>query len=299
MGYRLWAETVAADSHITLHLLGAGGAFTRIYGTTCSVLTLRDGERWLIDCGRQAPDQLHAAGIEWHDIFGQLVTHVHGDHTYGLEDFAFSRFFYEKHGVGAVRSGGPRPKLICHGAVEEELWESLRSSLRYVPLPAPPKSGTLQTYFETVPAHATEPARDNPWNHAESFAAGSLRVRATETVHVPGKPSTALTIEVGEDKVAWWSGDSTVDAAMLTELEPRATVFFHDCTFFEYPGQVHGSFAALEQLPEAVRRKVVLMHHEDDLEANRKRAESLGFRIAVPGQTYDLVTGQLIPTLAD
>ncbi len=285
---------MAAASQITLRLLGAGGAFTRVYGTTCSVLTLADQERWLIDCGRQAPDQLHAAGIAWHDIFGQLVTHVHGDHTFGLEDFAFSRFFYARDGVGAVREGGPRPKLVCHSAVQEELWESLASSLRYVPPPQEPKSGTLDTYFETVAAHRAEPPGDNPWPHAESFRAGRLQVRATETVHVPGKPSTALTIEVGEGKAAWWSGDSTVDADALIELEPRTTVFFHDCTFVEYPGQVHGSFAALEQLPESVRRKVVLMHHEDDLEAHRRRAEALGFRIAMPGHVYDLVRGDRV-----
>ncbi len=284
-------------SDITLQFLGAGGAFSRTYGTTCSVLTIA-GERWLIDCGRQAPDQLHAAGIAWHDISGQLVTHVHGDHTYGLEDFAFSRFFYAHADIGAVREGGPRPKLVCHSAVREELWESLRSSLRYVPPPLEPKSGSLSTYFDTIDASATEPPRDNPWAHAESFDAGALRVKATETEHVPGKPSTALTVEVDDGKVAWWSGDSTVDPDLLVALEPRTTVFFHDCTFVEYPGQVHGSFAALEQLPDAVRAKLVLMHHEDDLEANRDRAQGLGFRIAMPGQRWNLRTGQKEPALA-
>ena len=57
------------------------------------MVTLRSGQRWLIDCGRQAPDQLHAAGFVWHDITGQVVTHVHGDHVYGMEDFAFIRYF--------------------------------------------------------------------------------------------------------------------------------------------------------------------------------------------------------------
>ena len=46
---------------MTLRLFGAGGAFSRRYGTTCSMVTLRSGQRWLIDCGRQAPDQLDAA----------------------------------------------------------------------------------------------------------------------------------------------------------------------------------------------------------------------------------------------
>ena len=278
--------------NISLRFLGAGGAFSRTYGTTCSLLMLGDAP-WLIDCGRQAPDQLYAAGIAWHEIAGQLVTHVHGDHTYGMEDFAFSRYFMSEKDVPSIRDGGPRPLLVCHSAVRVELWESLAASLRYVPVTDAPKSGTLQTYFQPIdPAHA-DPPGDNPWPRAERFEVGDLRVVATETVHVPGKPSTSFAISVDEDdRVAWWSGDSTVDAEQLQEIEPRTTVFFHDCTFVEYPGQVHGSFSKLEKLPEPIRRKMVLMHHEDDLESHRARAEALGFRIALPGHTYDLVTGK-------
>jgi len=286
-------STVA--SSITLKFLGAGGAFSRRYGTTCSVLTLANGDRWLVDCGRQAPEQLHEAGLSWHDITGQLVTHAHGDHVYGLEEFAFARFFAGVPGLEAVRLGGPRPKLVCHGAVREELWEVLASSLRYVRSGNDLTAGTLQTFFEVLEPEASLPARGNPWTHAESFRATALVVQARETLHVPGKPSTSLEIQVGsrgDDKVAWWSGDSTVDAELLAELEPKTTVFFHDCTFIEYPGQVHGSFNELQRLPEVIRRKVVLMHHEDDLEEHRAEAERLGFRIAMPGHTYDLITGE-------
>ena len=84
--------------------------------------------------------------------------------------------------------------------------------------------------------------------------------------------------------------DAQMDA-QGTALEPRTSVFFHDCTFVDYPGQVHGAFAQLERLPEAVRRKMVLMHHEDDLELHRERAEALGFRVALPGDAFDLVRG--------
>ncbi len=282
-----------SDPHISLRFLGAGGAFSRRYGTTCSLLTLGD-DLWLVDCGRQAPDQLHAAGIEWHEIAGQLVTHVHGDHVYGIEDFAFSRYFMSKKGVPSIRDGGPRPLLVCHSAVQVELWQSLSASLRYVPVVGAPTSGTLETYFEPMRPVAAEPPGDNPWPRAERFEVGDLRVVATETVHVPGKPSTSLAIAVDDERIAWWSGDSTVDAVQLQQLEPRTTVFFHDCTFFEYPGQVHGAFSDLERLPETIRRKMVLMHHEDDLEDNRARAEALGFRIGLPGHTYDLRTGTRI-----
>jgi ribonuclease BN (tRNA processing enzyme) len=280
---------------MSIQFLGAGGAFSRRYGTTCSLLTLASGELWLVDCGRQAPDQVHAAGLNWHAIDGQLVTHSHGDHIYGLEDFAFSRYFYAAPGGTAVRDGGPRPKLVCHSAVRDEVWQVLRPSLRYLPDPANPIGGTLATYFDAIEASASEPARTNPWPHAERFTTDGLSVLFRETLHVPGKPSTSIEISLGAgDRVAWWSGDSTVDPAHLTAIEPRTSVFFHDCTFVEYPGQVHGSFSRLEQLPEPVRRKMVLMHHEDDLEEHRARAEALGFRVALPGDRYDLAAGRKI-----
>lgn len=284
----------AAPAHV-LRLLGAGGAFSRRYGTTCAELRLPNGERWLIDCGRQAPDQIAAAGLRWHDITGQIITHVHGDHVFGLEDFAFTRYFTDTDDVPSVRSGGPRIKLVCHGAVRAEVWQTMAPSLRYVPDPAAPASGTLATYFDPVEAVGHEPARNNPWHHSERFELPGLRVVMRETVHVPGKPSTSVELALDDaGTIAWWSGDSTVDAALLTALEPRTTVFFHDCTFREYPGQVHGAFGALEQLPAAVRHKMVLMHHEDDLEQHRSRAEALGFRVALPGDCFDLARGLLL-----
>jgi ribonuclease BN (tRNA processing enzyme) len=56
------------------------------------MLRLPNGQAWLIDCGRQAPDQLWARGLTWWSIDGQIITHVHGDHAYGLEDFALMRY---------------------------------------------------------------------------------------------------------------------------------------------------------------------------------------------------------------
>ena len=55
------------------------------------MITTAGGAKWLVDCGRQAPDQVEAAGLSWHELEGQIVTHVHGDHIYGMEDFAFRR----------------------------------------------------------------------------------------------------------------------------------------------------------------------------------------------------------------
>ncbi|WP_146158106.1 MBL fold metallo-hydrolase [Enhygromyxa salina] len=280
---------------MTLRFLGSGGAFSRRYGTTCSMVSFPNGERWLIDCGRQAPDQLWDAGINWHQIDGQIVTHVHGDHIFGLEDFAFQRYYQACGGARAIMTGGRRPKLLAHRAVRDEVWESLAASLRYLKVGDNPRAGTLDSYFEIVEPNGWEEPGANAWRHSERFDCNGHQIVARESEHVPGKPSCSLEIEVGHgDRIAWWSGDCTVDADFLVSIEARTSVYFHDSTFTDYPGQVHGAFSLLEKLPESVRRKMVLMHHEDDIEVHRALVEGLGFRIGLPGHVYDLVSGKRV-----
>lgn len=287
---------MSSSPRLTLEVLGSGAAFSRRYGTTCSMLTLRSGERWLIDCGRQAPEQLVHATLGWHDISGQLVTHVHGDHVYGLEEFAFVRY-YVAGPRPSVMKGGERPKLAAHSAVLGELWEVLGPSLRYrSDAKGTPVTGRLEDYFDVLAPSGVEPPRQAAWNHAERFQVGDLQLVVRETRHVYGKPSTSLEFQLPDSggRAAWWSGDSVVDAALLRRLSPNASVLFHDCTFTDFPGQVHGLFSDFEKLPRSIREKIVLMHHEDDIETYRSRAEALGFRLAMPGDVFDLYTGQRV-----
>jgi ribonuclease BN (tRNA processing enzyme) len=285
---------MSGGSSMTLHVLGSGAAFSRRYGTTCSVLHVPSGDLWLIDCGRQAPEQLASAGMRWHDVTGQLVTHVHGDHVFGLEEFAFVRYYTSNSRVPAVMKGGPRPRLAAHSAVLSELWEVLGPSLRYrSDASGQPVTGSLGDYFEVLRPSAVEAPAQAAWNHAETFRVADLSLVVRETRHVFGKPSTSIELELpGQaSRLAWWSGDSVVDAELLESLAPRTTIFFHDCTFVDFPGQVHGLFSDFEKLAPSLREKIVLMHHDDGIEQHRERAEALGFRLAMPGDVYDLCSG--------
>jgi hypothetical protein len=157
-------------------------------------------------------------------------------------------------------------------------------------------AGRLEDYFEVLAPTNVEPPRHASWNHAEYFQVGDLQLVVRETRHVYGKPSTSLEFQLPASggRTAWWSGDSVVDAALLRRLAPNASVIFHDCTFTEFPGQVHGLFSDIEKLPAGLREKIVLMHHEDDIESYRSRAEALGFRLAMPGDIFDLSSGQRV-----
>jgi ribonuclease BN (tRNA processing enzyme) len=237
---------------------------------------------------------LAEAGLSWHGITGQLVTHVHGDHVYGLEEFAFVRYYCRGDQLDAVMKGGPRPRLAAHSAVLSELWEVLGPSLRYRSDPSgEPVTGVLADYFEVLGPARVEPPKAGAWNHAEAFRSADLDVVARETRHVHGKPSTSFEFALpGQNgRCAWWSGDAVVDAELLRQVAPRASVIFHDCTFTEFPGQVHGLFSDFERLEPQLRQKIVLMHHEDDIDRYRGRAESLGFRLAMPGDVFNLGDG--------
>jgi ribonuclease BN (tRNA processing enzyme) len=295
------AKSNEPSPSMTLTVLGSGSAFSRLYGTTCSLLRLRDGRAWLIDCGRQAPDQLWARGLTWWDIDGQIITHVHGDHAYGLEDFALMRYYGGANVGRSVLSGGAKPTLVAHSAVLAEIWEFLAPSLRYRgDENARTTTGGLQDYFTVLEPGTLEKPRGASWNHSETFRTPGLELTVRETQHVPTKPSTALEIVVdGEgDRIAWWGGDSIVDADRLVELEPRTVVFFHDCTFTEHPGIVHAAFSHLKKLPRRVREKIVLMHHDDNLADHRAAALEQGFRLLLPGVVVDLETGCFVSEAA-
>lgn len=62
----------------------SSGTPTRTRNVTCQVLTLDNGALWLLDCGEAAQHQLMKAGLRAGRIERILLTHLHGDHCYGL-----------------------------------------------------------------------------------------------------------------------------------------------------------------------------------------------------------------------
>lgn len=294
---------VSGSCPISLTFLGAGSAFSRRYQTTCALLEIAPRRRWLIDCGRQAPEQLCAVGLDWYDIELQLITHAHGDHIFGLEEFAFARYYLGGSGKASVLGGGNRPALLAHRAVRKEVWESLAPSLRYIDRGKPSADGRLDDYFELIEAarSSSSPNSDGriAWEH---FSRDGVDVLAHIVPHVPFKPSCGFEFSwqrEGQRYGFWWSGDSLVEGERLNELAQRYSLLFQDCSFAPQGGGVHGDFEQLLALPEAVRRKIVLMHHDDDLDHHREKAERAGFRLAEPGQRFDLERGlRVAPCLA-
>jgi ribonuclease Z len=62
----------------------SSGTPTRTRNVTAQALTLDSGAMWLLDCGEATQHQLMRAGLKASRIERVLLTHLHGDHCYGL-----------------------------------------------------------------------------------------------------------------------------------------------------------------------------------------------------------------------
>ena len=67
-----------------VHILGCGSALpTMQHYPTAQVVELRD-KLFVVDCGEGAQRQLRRQRLDFGRIVGVFISHLHGDHCYGL-----------------------------------------------------------------------------------------------------------------------------------------------------------------------------------------------------------------------
>jgi len=257
---------------VSLRFLGTGSAFSKKYGNTSALLTVtpRGGvsRTLLIDCGRTTPDDLARSGYVWTDIDAIFISHLHGDHIYGLEEAGFmGRYVLNR-----------KPHLILPDAViAADLWEHVLQ-------------GTMQQGGErdlTIDDYFTWETAD-PDSLAFSF--NGLRIRVYRTRHIENKRSYGLII--GDRPNIVYTADTLFDEEQLAAFAAQgSTAIFHDCQLLHFDNQVHTSLDQLETLDASIRARVYLMHYGDNLEQFEQRISGGGFRIATRHQTYQFEVG--------
>jgi ribonuclease Z len=97
----------------TLTFLGtSSGVPTKNRNVTALALqTTLNRDWWLIDCGEATQHRLQHISLSVHELAGICITHVHGDHTYGLPGLLAS----------ASMTGRKRPLLLI-APVAVKLW---------------------------------------------------------------------------------------------------------------------------------------------------------------------------------
>ncbi len=229
----------AKEAHVSLRpgsliVLGTGNSESIAQFNSNALIVGRTGRLLLVDCGYTAKYALNSLGdLELSDIDEIFISHLHGDHAFGLERFAFeSRYNYQR-----------RHGLVLEPTLLDPLW-----------------NGFLET-FVGVSSAGQQQLRDFfdirlVENH--EFRFDGLTLRTFRTNHTSGKDCFGLSVD---DRLIW-----TADTNILPWLNSsNAHTILHDGTSQEG----HPAHATIPEIDSSyttdTKRKIWLIHYDDDL----------------------------------
>jgi ribonuclease BN (tRNA processing enzyme) len=227
---------------VKLCFIGTGDSECLNYYNT-NVLLEHQGKRLLIDCGWTAKRALNDLGFGITDIDAIYITHVHGDHVFGLERFGFeSRYVHQ----------GYRIKLFVPQSVLPLLWdETLKGSMGY----SSDGLNTLDDFFDVCVVN-------------DDFVWQGLRFQLFPTPHTQGKPSFGIRLP---EHFTFTSDSNVIDG--FADLVEGDKYIFHDAYS---AGDFHPAHATIEEMrdayDEALRKRIYLVHYDD---AIQKREQAL------------------------
>lgn len=256
-----------------LMFLGSGSAFTVGADNFQSNMLLynNEGKKLLIDCGSDIRFSLDSVGLSHLDITDIYISHVHADHTGGLEYMGFSTKFDER---------CSRPKLYLEKEMATYLWErSLYGGMRSIE----GELTELECYFDVQ--------KINPATNL--FTWGGIELRMVPTVHVKDKygivPSFGLFFNCGGVQV-YITTDSQFHPDKIGQFYDMADIIFQDCETAPFKSGVHAHYKELLTLPDDIRSKMWLYHYQPGFLPNAKKDGFRGF--VKRGQVFDFADFQ-------
>ena len=221
--------------------LGAVSAFTMENRQSNMLVEIND-KKLLIDAGGDIRFSLKLMGYTYKDINDVYISHLHNDHTGGLEWLGFIRYF----------SGLPRPRLHISRNLVAPLWNNTLSggmaSLQG-------KIATLETFFDV-----------NPIDPNGSFTIENVKFQLVQTIHIMDGfsfcPSYGLMFTENEQKI-FVTSDTQFAPSQLIDMYSMSSLVFQDCETSPYKSGVHAHYNDLKTLSPEIKSKMWLYHYND------------------------------------
>ncbi|HCC43099.1 MAG: hypothetical protein CMP89_03710 [Gammaproteobacteria bacterium] len=250
--------SLTTDGKLSLYFLGCGSAYAKTLNQN-NLLITKGEDHLLIDCGTTCVRVLDQSGIPLEKIRNYLITHSHADHIGGLEEVQLSgRYIFNQ-----------RPCMVITDEYENILWEqSLRGGSE---LSEKKPLGFADLWHAIRPTKLENYPRDTFETNI-----GSINIKMPRTMHFPDSAQSwrdcAWSCAVIIDDRVLYTSDTRFDKNLLLDFDRlfNFDTIFHDCQLFT--GGVHASLEELMDLPEDIRRRIVLMHYGDSWRDHKERA---------------------------
>jgi ribonuclease BN (tRNA processing enzyme) len=246
---------------------GTGAAWSYHWGNSSAVIE-SDGKRLLIDCGHTAPARLAQMGLTLQDLDAVFVSHLHGDHCYGLEEWGFRSLLVWKQ----------RPHLFIADTLATTLWENVLAGTMQQTCD---QDCLLNDYFDVTPLKAGKPLTFDTW---------TLDIHPV--IHIPNTPAYGVKVSDGKTTVAFTCDSRAPVASWFYE---DTALVFHDCSFPPpFPDTVHAHFEELCRYPLDWRERTYLVHYDDTIKDKQtdpvwqKMVSDSRMRLTVPFEPIDL-----------
>lgn len=240
---------------------GTGSAWSYSFGNSSAIVEA-GGQRILIDCGHTVPARLQQMGLSFRDFDAVIITHLHGDHIYGLEEWGFRSFLIWKE----------RPRLFIADTLSLPLWRHVLSGTMGQQCN---HQRLLRDYYDVSSLHTDTPENFGPWT-----------IELHPVRHIPDAPAYGIKLKAEGMTVAF-TGDSRADADPF--FYDGVDLTFHDCSFLPfYPDTVHAHFEELQRYPQEWRKRTYLVHYDEMVKELREDAlwcetlKATGMRLAEP-----------------
>jgi ribonuclease BN (tRNA processing enzyme) len=212
--------------------------------------------------------------LTYKDINAVYISHLHGDHSQGIEYLAFCTYFDPtlKEKIQLFGNGD----LLRRGW--EDSWKGGLESIQG-------KLLSLDSYFDV---NMIRPNGTFIWEGIEFTIVQSIHIyNGYQIVPCYGLMAWFPTIK----KRIYFTADSQHAPAQIMDFYKQADLIIHDCETTPFKSGVHANYQDLCSLPEDIKSKMILVHYADNV-LDKSNIVSLEWKEKVEDNGFSWMPGK-------